>query len=107
MKLKTIGICCVDCRRSCRVRDRFGTSQAKPRQEENGAAAAAAADLLCFDSCRSRSARAKGGMKFTYANACYARKGRRQSRVAGRLRDAKAHRRHKKKMAKPAKKEAT
>jgi hypothetical protein len=47
---------------------------------------------------------AKGGMKFTYANACYAEKDGAKLVSHGACSKAKPHKKAKKKMAKPAKK---
>ena len=80
-----------------------GPSQAKKKAKE----AAPPPQTLCFGSDKPVCA-TKGGLKFTYANSCYAAKDGAKSAKPGACKAAKAHKKGgKKKMSKPAKKKAT
>ena len=107
MKLKNLGYAAFIAARpppSCLARP----EPAKPSQKEDGGAAAAARPVL-FEREKPVCA-AKGGMKFTYASACYRGEGRRQGGVGQGLpghesREAAQEGRQEEGQAKPKKKE--
>jgi hypothetical protein len=77
-----------------------GPSQAKKKAKE----AAPAPQAFCLGADKPVCA-TKGGLKFTYANSCYAAKDGAKSAKPGACKAAKAHKKGgKKKMSKPAKK---